>query len=355
MKRSLTYVAIFSAALFASVGATSSRAADEVTFSGKTVNLTIGFAAGGGVDLYARSLGRHIAQKLPGNPNVVAINRPGAGGVVALNDWSRQADKDGLSVTVGALSQTDPDSLRNTKARFDPATFKMVGGIGAYSQGLFIRNDAMPRLTDKSAKPVVVGMVGSTMRGATYAILWGASFLGWNVTFVPGYQSTGEVRQALERGEVEMATFGADRDFDYLAKNTKVTTLAQTGQVQDGKRVKRPVLGDAPIFSDLIGDKIKDPDALKAFAYWEQVSQVGMWLALPPGTPDAVVNSYVKAFEATNKDPAFLEEYNKISPGWLVAHKQDLEKQISELAKVTPETLKYIGEAQKRAGLGGGK
>jgi tripartite-type tricarboxylate transporter receptor subunit TctC len=352
MNRCLTSIAACFAVLAAGA---SSVVAQDANFAGKTVNLTIGFAAGGGVDLYARTLGRHIGTKLPGNPSIVPLNKPGAGGVVALNEWAVQAGKDGTNVTVGALSQTDPDSLRETQARFNPADFKMVGGIGAYSQGIFIRDDAKARLADKSAKPVVVGMVGSTLRGATYAILWGAQFLGWNVTFVPGYPSTGEVRQALERGEVEMATFGADRDFDYLTKNTKVTTLAQTGQVQDGKRAKRPVLGDAPIFSDMVQGKIKDPEALKAFSYWEEVSQVGMWLALPPGTPDTVVNTYVKAFEATNKDPAFLDEYNKISPGWLVAHKQDLEKQITELAKVTPETLKYIDEAQKRAGLGGGK
>jgi tripartite-type tricarboxylate transporter receptor subunit TctC len=352
MNRCLTSVAVCFAVL---VAGASGVAAQDANFAGKSVNLTIGFAAGGGVDLYARSLGRHIANKLPGSPNVVPINKPGAGGVVALNEWSQTAPKDGTSVTVGALSQTDPDSLRETQARFNPAEFKMVGGISAYSQGIFIRDDAKARLTDKSAKPVVVGMVGSTLRGATYAILWGAQFLGWNVTFVPGYPGTGDVRQALERGEVEMATFGADRDFEYILKNSKATILAQTGQMHEGKRVKRPVLNDAPIFSDMVRDKIKDPEALKAFNYWEEVSQVGMWLALPQGTPDSVVNTYVNAFEATNKDPAFLDEYNKISPGWLLAHKQDLERQIATLAKVTPDTLKYIDEAQKRVGLGGGK
>lgn len=352
MKRYFTSIAVCLTVLTAGA---STAVAQDANFAGKSVNLTIGFAAGGGVDLYARTLGRHIGAKLPGKPSIVPINKPGAGGVAALNEWSQTAGKDGLSVTVGALSQTDPDSLRETKARFNPSDFKMVGGISAYSQGIFIRDDAKARLTDKAAKPVVVGMVGSTLRGATYAILWGSQFLGWNVKFVPGYQGTGDVRQALERGEVEMATFGADRDFEYLLKNAKVTIVAQTGQMQEGKRAKRAVLGDAPIFSDMVRDKIKDPEAIKAFNYWEEVSQIGMWLALPQGTPDTVVSAYVRAFEETNDDPVFLDEYNKISPGWLVAHKQDLEKQISELAKVTPETLKYIDEAQKRAGLGSDK
>ena len=354
MKRCLTYLAICCAVFFTSVSARiSPAAAQEATFAGKTINMTIGFAAGGGVDLYGRTLGRHLVQKLPGDPGIVVQNRPGAGGVVALNEWSRRADTDGSSVTIGALSQTDPDALNSTNAQFNPATFKMVGGLGAFSQGLFIRTDAVQRLTDKSAKPVVVGMVGSTMRGATYAILWGVSFLGWNVTWVPGYPSTGEVRQALERGEVEMATFGASRDFDYLFKTGKVTVVAQTGQVQQGKRVKRPVLGDAPIFSEMVRDKIRDPRARQAFNYWENVSQVGMWLALPPGTPDAIVDTYVKAFEATKNDPAYRNEYSKIDPDYIVIGKADIERQLAELAKVTPETMKFIDEEQKRQGLAG--
>ncbi|HTI85335.1 MAG TPA: hypothetical protein VL966_01905 [Alphaproteobacteria bacterium] len=329
--------------------------AEDVTFAGKSVNLTIGFAAGGGVDLYGRTLSKHLAQKLPGGPSVVVFNKPGAGGVVALNDWAMRAEPNGLNVTVGAQSQTDPDALSRTKAKFDPATFKIVGGLGAYSQGVFIRKEAVPRLTDKSAPPVVMGMVGSTLRGGTYQVLWGASFLGWNVKWVVGYQSTGEVRQALERGEIDMATFGATKDFDYIMKTGKVTVISQTGQVQDGKRVKRPILGDAPIFSDMVRDKIKEPEARSAFSYWEDVSQIGMWVALPAGTPDPIVATYVKAFEAATGDPVFQSEYAKIDPDSIKATKADIERQIGALAKVSPETLKYLEDALRRQGFTAGQ
>lgn len=357
MKRSVAHVAIISTTVLTlvcgSIGV--QAAAEEVNFSGKTINMTIGFAAGGGVDLYGRTLGRHLVQKLPGNPSLVVLNKPGAGGVVALNDWSRRAEPNGLSVTIGAQSQTDPDALNRTKARFEPASFKMIGGLGAYSQGVLIRTDAQPRLTDKSTQPVIVGMVGSTLRGGTYQVMWGAAFLGWNIKWVTGYQSTGELRQALERGEVDMATFGATKDFDYLFKTGKVTVVSQTGQVQDGKRVKRPALGDAPIFSDLMRGKIQDSRARQAFDYWENVSEVGMWLALPPETPDAVVAAYVKALEATNNDPAFKEEYSKVDPDSLPIGKADIERQLAALAKVTPDTLKFLEEEQKRQGLASGQ
>src|SRR5438094_688049 len=140
MKRFITFLTIYSVALFvlAWEGISRLAAADEVSFAGKTINMTIGFAAGGGVDLYGRTLGRHITRHLPGNPAFVVQNQPGAGGVVALNEWSRKADPNGLSLTIGAQSQTDPDALNQTHAKFDPTTFKMVGGLGAYSQGLFV-------------------------------------------------------------------------------------------------------------------------------------------------------------------------------------------------------------------------
>lgn len=352
MKRSISVcLAVCSAAVLTLAAAH----AEGMSFAGKTVDMTIGFAAGGGVDLYGRTLGRHLAQKLPGSPSIIVHNKPGAGGVVALNDWSTRAEPNGLNVTIGAQSQTDPDALARTRAKFDPATFKIVGGLGAYSQGLFVRKDAVDRLTDKSAKPVVIGMVGSTLRGGTYQVLWGASFLGWNVKWVVGYQSTGEVRQALERGEIEMATFGATKDFDYIMKTGKVTVISQTGQVQDGKRVKRPILGDAPIFSDLVRDKIQDPEARQAFNYWELVSQIGMWVALPQRTPDAIVDTYVKAFEAATGDSAFQSEYSKIDPDSIVARKADIERQIAELGKVSPETLKFLEDELRRNGFTAGQ
>jgi tripartite-type tricarboxylate transporter receptor subunit TctC len=329
-------------------------AANDVTFAGKSINLTIGFAAGGGVDLYGRTLGRHIVRFLPGTPALVVLNQPGAGGVIALNDWSKRADPNGLSLTIGAQSQTDPDALTRTHARFDPTTFRMVGGLGAYSQGLFVANDAIRRLTDKSARPVVMGMVGSTLRGGSYQVLWGSAFLGWNVKWVRGYPSTSDVRQALERGEIEMATFGATKDFEYLIRNGKFSIISQTGYVQGGQRLKRPVLGNAPIFAELVRGKIAEPLAQEAFSYWDYVSQVGMWAALPPTTPQGIVDTYVKAYEATISDARYQDEYARVDPDSIVARKGDLENLVNELAKVSPETLRYLEAELKRQGFGVG-
>jgi tripartite-type tricarboxylate transporter receptor subunit TctC len=354
MKRSLMSGAVCWAGAFVlawSVGG-AANAQDGVSFAGKTITMTIGFAGGGGVDLYGRTLGRHLMRHLPGQPNLVVLNQLGAGGVVAMNDWANKAEPNGLSVTIGAQSQTDPEAMIRTHAKYDTTKFNYVGGLAAYSQGLYVNKDAVARLRDKTAKPAVMGMVGSTLRSGNYQVLWGAAFLGWNVKWVRGYTRTAELRQAMERGEIDMTTFGSSRDLAYLAQSDKFTIVSQSGSVKDGKTVGRASLGNAPLISDLVKGKIKDPLAQKAFNYGEYVSQVGMWLALPPGTPANIVATYVKAFEATLNDPQYQAEFAKIDPDSPVASKAELDKLIGELAKVSPETLDFLHAELKRQGLG---
>ena len=139
MKGSPLSVAICMAGLTAMAGASSSAAAaDDMSFAGKMITMTIGNAAGSGIDLYGRVLGRHLVQHLPGHPSLVVLNQPGAGGLIAYNSWIKKAKPDGLSVTVGGLTELDPASSLRRNAEYDPATFKYVGGLAAPSQALFI-------------------------------------------------------------------------------------------------------------------------------------------------------------------------------------------------------------------------
>jgi hypothetical protein len=323
-------------------------AEDAPSFAGKTVTMTIGFGAGGSVDQYGRILGQYLVQHLPGQPSLVVFNQLGAGGVVALNSWAAKAEPNGLSVTIGAESQSDPDALFRTQAKYDPTTFNYVGGLSAYSQGLFVAKDAVPRLTDKSQKPVLMGLVGSTLRSGNYGVFWGAAVLGWNIKWVRGYPSTSELRQALERGEIEMSTFGSSRDIKNLSDTGNFKVVMQGGTVKDGKRVPRAVFGDAPILADLVKGKITDPLAQKAFEYSENVSQVGMWLALPPKTPKPIVDAYIRAFKDTLKDPAYQADFAKIDPDSVVATKSDIEALVAKLHTVSPQTIEYIQDEMKR-------
>lgn len=330
----------------------SAIAQDQHSFAGRTVAMTIGFEAGGGVDLFGRVLGRHLVRHLPGQPSLIVFNQLGAGGVVALNDWTNRSAPNGLFTTIGAQSQIDPDAVIRTRASYDPTTFNYVGGHAAPSQALFINKDAIRRLHDKSEKPVVIGVIGTTLRTGNYQALWGAAFLGWNLKWVRGYTRTSELRQAMERGEIDMTSFGSIRDIEYLQKTGRFAVVSQSGTVEQGKAVPRAILGNAPIISDLVRGKISDGLARQAFEYGESVSQIGFWLALPPRTPEAIVATYLGAFDATLKDLKYRDEIAKIDPDSPVAHKADLDRLVRELAKVAPETLDYVQAELKRQGFG---
>ena len=288
MKSSFTSLGIYSASLaaLAWAGMTHPAAAqDDPSFAGKTITMTIGFGAGDRTDLYGRVLGRHLVRYLPGQPALIVLNQLGAGGVVALNDWGNKAQPNGLFVTIGAQTQTDREPLIRMQAKYDPATFNYVGGLAAPSQALFVNKDAVERLYDKSAKPVVMGVVGSTLRTGNYQVLWGAAFLGWNVKWVRGYTGTAELRQAMERGEIDMTSFGSTTDIEYLLRTGKFAAVSQSGTVKDGKPMPRPVLGNTPIISDLVKGKIKDPLAQKAFEYGRASARSGFGLLCPRGRP----------------------------------------------------------------------
>jgi tripartite-type tricarboxylate transporter receptor subunit TctC len=333
------------------VGSLLATAEDGVSFAGKFITMTVGFEAGSGPDIYGRVLGQNLVRYLPGNPGLIVLNQLGAGGVVATNSWANKADANGLFVALGTLSQTDPNALLRTRAKYDPETFKYIGGLAGPSQGLFVNKDALARLHDKSAKPVIMGTIGTTLRSGHYQVLWGVAFLGWNVKWVVGYTRTAELRQAMERGEIDMTSFGATPDIQYLLGTGRFAVVSQSGTVEGGKSLPRPILGNAPLISDLVQGKIKDPPAQKAFEYGQYVSQVGIWLALPPRTPDAIAAIYVKAFEATLQDSEYQAQLAKVDPDSPVARKADLDKLMGELAKVSPETLGYVQDELKRQGV----
>jgi hypothetical protein len=351
MKGALISVAIGAAGLASLAGASPSAAADDVSFAGKTITMIVGTGAGSGIDLYGRVLGRYLVQHLPGRPSLIVLNQPGAGGLVAHNSWAKKAKPDGLTVTVGGLTEIDPASLLRANVQYDPTSFNYVGGLGAPSQALFVNKDAVARLRDRSAPPVVMGAISEVIRGGYYQPLWGVAFLGWNLRWVHAYEDTAELRQAMERGEVDMSSFGNVKDIDNLLKSGKFSVVSQSGAVRDGTVEPRPELGDAPIFSELVRGHIKDPLAQRAYDYGENASQIGRWLALPPATPEPILAAYLHAYEATFRDPEYRAALAKTDPGSPQVSKTGLQRVVGELSKVSPDVIDYLQSELRRQGF----
>src|SRR6201988_3181660 len=106
-------------------------AADPIAdfYSGKSVQLVIGYAPGGGYDLYARTLARHIGRHIPGNPAIVVQNMPGAGSIKAANYLYNIAPRDGTAVGIFSIGALIDELFGESQTSFDTTKFAWVGNM----------------------------------------------------------------------------------------------------------------------------------------------------------------------------------------------------------------------------------
>lgn len=348
MKRSLLCLA---AALFACTGA---AAQSPVTFQGQTVTLIIGFAPGGGTDIAGRLIAPFIGKHLPGSPNIIVQNRPGADGITATNYFAQQAKPDGLTINMGASTITDPINYRKQQAQYDPTKFRFVGGVGRGGSALIINVDAEKRLFDKKQKPAIMGSPGAVPHSTMQATAWGVEFLGWNAKWVTGYRGTSDLFIALDRGELDMSATGNLSLIGQRVATGRFKVLVQTGTLEKGKIVARTEFGSAPVFATLMQGKIKEPVQQKGYDYWYSLLTMDKWLALPPGTPDAIVAAYREAFLKTAQDPEFLQRAKKVSQDFEMQPASDVEGLVKTLDNTPPEAFEYISGMLRKQGLSGG-
>jgi len=185
--------------------ATSASAQSAVAdfYRGKTVNMVIGSATGGGFDAYARLIGRYMSKHLPGSPTVVPQNVPGSGGFAAGHRVAVVAPQDGTHI--GAVHPTtivDPvlgDPRKSTK----PLDFAYLGSASTDVEACFLRTNAPAKsLRDGFNTEIILGASNQASSSREYAALL-KHVLGLKVNIVGGYNGTQHLILAVDRGEVQ--------------------------------------------------------------------------------------------------------------------------------------------------------
>jgi tripartite-type tricarboxylate transporter receptor subunit TctC len=324
------------AALFAAIlswSATGTARAEDF-YAGKTIKLYIGFGPGGGYDLYARVLARHLRRFIPGTPNVIPENMPGAGGLRVANYMANAAAKDGLSMAVftegGAIEQL----LGNQAVRFDAAKFLWIGRMTS-STTLYFTWHTSPTKTfeDLRRRKTTFGATGA---GNTDFLPKAMNKLaGAQFEVISGYKGANDILLAVERGEVE-------------AGSGHYTTLRTTRKewLSEGKMVpvvlvstkRYPELPHVPIMSEL-GLTPEDNQVLALFSE----GQLGRSFFTTPDVPRERVDILRKAFMAAMHDPEFLKEAAQQQLVIEVMSGQEIQ-QVVERVLATPKDL-----AQKAA------
>jgi hypothetical protein len=326
-------------------------AEEALTFKGKTITMIVGSEAGGGTDASGRLIAPYLRKHLPGEPSIVVHNMPGASGITSLNYFAQRTAPDGLTVMMGSISTIDPVVYRNASAQYDPKTFRVVGGVGRGGSIIFIARAAEARLYDKAAKPAMIGSVMALPRPAMQPALWSIEYLGWNAAWVGGYHGTQETMLAFDRSEVDITSTGNIFQIQDRLNGGKLKILHQTGYLENGRIVGRAEFGNAPLFPELMKDKIKDPTAQAAFNYWTALNTGDKWIGLAPATPDNIVDAYRDAFRKLSRDREFLERGEKISEGFAPMATRDVEIVVRALADTPPEAVDYTKGLMRKQGM----
>lgn len=281
-------------------------AADHMFFKGKSIEVIIGYSAGGTYDATARLLARHMPRYVPGEPTMVPQNMTGAGSLKAIVHLYNVANKDGTAVgMIGRGYPTAPIFFPD-KAKYDPAKFNPIGSTSTeVSLAVVWHTTPFRTLADLQDKQVIVGATGLTDDTGRNALLV-RNLTGAKIKIVTGYPGGNEVTQAMERGEVD-GRFGwswgsiRNRAKDWLDKK-KIRILLQMGLK------KASDLPDTPLIMDYARNDL-DRQALElVFA-----PQAMAWpLVAPPGVPPQRLATLRKAFDEVVKDEAFNKEAQKL-------------------------------------------
>lgn len=341
----ITAIAGLSACMLLSATASALAAPDDTnaSFKGKTIVIVVPNTAGGSTDISARLVTKFFPKYLPGRPTVVVSNVPGGNGVAAMNFMVQQAKPDGSTLVMATNALADRIIHRAPQAHYDPTEFQIVGGVGIGDNVLVMRTAALARLHDKSAPPVIMGSPTGVPRSAMRMTIWGAEFLGWNTKWVLGYRGTPDLVLALERGEVDMTVLTTVELTKALMDTGKFTVLYKAGLI-------RTDVDDAPLFTDAMEGKIKDPKIEAAYDYWRAGSTF-KWLALRPGTPDSVRDVYREAFLKTTTDPEFIAQAELAMQGFTIISPEDTVRNVRTLAETSDNTLDAMDDLMRKHGL----
>lgn len=305
-------------------------------YKGKDVEIIVGYGAGGGYDLTARALARHMGKYIPGSPKIIVRNMPGAGSIVAANHVNNVAPKDGSTIGVYADFLPIVKLLGLEGVQFDPIE---IGWLGAITQRetptLGVRTDAPATTLDGIKKTEIT--VGSDGTGATSAYAFMLNDLvGTKLKVLTGYTGTSQIDLALERGEVHgRATIDWVRTrekTDWLKRKliTPIVAFSLTP-------VSDPDLKGVPLVIDLAKSE-QDKQIMELVLGTNEYFRA---FSTAPNIPADRLVALRDAFAKTMADTEFQADFTKATTGTVqFSDPKKIQDFMARVYKFPPEVIK---------------
>ena len=301
--------------------------AQENFYSGKTVRVIVGAAAGGGYDTYSRTIARHMGKHIPGNPTFVVENMPGAGFLISANHMYKVAKPDGLTIGhfIGGLFLQQ--LLGKPGIEFEALKFEFVGVPTQDNYVLGISKSLGINSIDQWLKSKAVVKLGGVGVGSATDDIPKVlkETIGLPVQVVSGYSGTATVKLAFKSGEVQ-GVCNAWESFRATWRNEIVNN--QLAIVLQHTPKPHPELPNVPV--DINYAKTEEGRKLIR-AVVHTTGPTARPYVLPPGTPKDRVEILRKAFMDTMKNPEFLADAGKANLNINPLDGATLEKNVREV------------------------
>ena len=298
--RALIHAAITSTATLLPLNASAQSMADH--FRGKTLKILVPSAPGGDRALYPVVFAPFLSKNLPGNPTVQPVFMPGAGGSTAVNNTYGVAAPDGLTITTPLVAVVTAQAVGEDSVKYDVSKLNWIGRISDATRVLLMSTKINAKtIPELRGKEVIASSSSRTSETFLMPAFMNKMF-GTKFKIIVGYQSAGKRNLSIESGETEAAitTWNDIRTYhmDWIREGGIMRLVVQIALQ------KHPELPNLPLLLDYAENQA-DRDLL---TFMSASSQMGQSYVAPPGVPAPIVEALRRGFDATMRDPAFIEK-----------------------------------------------
>src|SRR5262245_49450178 len=341
METTMKVTALAVAGLLLTLGQSAHAQSVAEFYKGKTIRMVVGIDVGSGYDVNARLLARHIVNHIPGKPAIVVQNQPGAGSATMTSQLYTTGPFDGTVIGAAfAGMPTLPLFQPGSSARFDPVKLNWLGNTNRETHATYVwHTSPVQSLVEVKTKELIMGAQAPGSSQVDFPLVANALF-GLKFKVIPGYQSTAKINLALESGEVQ-GTIAAWTTLKTLSSqwltDKKVKVIAQWAL--------RPN-AELPGVTNALDLARSERDQAAMRLVMARLD-IGRPFFVPPGVPADRVAALRKAFDETMKDPAYLEEANKLKIDVDPLSGQELAALVEQISKTPAETVARVRAAME--------
>jgi tripartite-type tricarboxylate transporter receptor subunit TctC len=283
---------------------TATSAAAQDFYAGKTVTISTFTAPGGAYDAYIRLLARHMGKHIPGRPAMIAMNQPGAGGILNINYTGKVAPQDGTFLTIAGVGLLMQEVIGAANLQVSLRSFKWIGNVSKDNNVVATWPSSKGKtIEDAKRQDVTIGSLGAGSIDAQLPAAYN-TLLGTRFKVIYGYSGTPQVMLAMERGEVD----GKENTWASFKATLGATRAAALNVLIQNATSPDPELPMVPLLIDLVKGDAKKEAIARLLSVTLELSKP---LAAPPGVPEDRVELLRKAFTDTIRDPEFLADAQK--------------------------------------------